>query len=147
MSLSRNGRRRLCLAGYVGVLAAISLVAGCLGGNAASVTGAVTLDGQPLTTGDVSFYPDGSPGAAAYGQINAEGKYTLSTGTAAGLSPGKYVAVVVATKPLPPPKDPYAPEVPPERITPAKYATVSTSDLHVEVKPGANDLPLSLKSK
>lgn len=120
--------------------------AGCSGPNAASVTGTVTLDGQPLTTGNVSFYPDGGSGAPAYGQIDANGRYSLSTGTDAGLAPGKYIAVVVATKDPPQPYDATGSEVPPIPITPARYGNVQTSDLRFDVKAGNNDISLALQS-
>jgi hypothetical protein len=119
---------------------------GCGGPNAASVSGTVTLDGQPLTTGMVSFYPDGGSGAPATGQIDSGGRYSLSTGTDTGLSPGKYTAIVVATKEPPQPYDKTGAEIPPIPITPAKYGNANTSDLKVEVKPGKNDVPLALQS-
>jgi hypothetical protein len=128
-------------------LAAIVLaLAGCFGPHAASVTGQVTFDGQPLTSGNVSFYPDGGNGAPAYGQIDSQGKYTLSTGTDAGLEPGPYIAVVVATKEPPQPVDAQGVEIPPIPITPAKYGSVSSSDLRIEVKAGKNEIPLALQS-
>jgi hypothetical protein len=119
---------------------------GCFGPNAASVSGTVTLDGQPLAGGNVSFHPDGGSGAPAYGQSDANGRYSLSTGSDTGLAPGMYVAVVVATKEPPQPYDAKGGEIPPIPITPAKYADVSTSDLRVEVKAGRNDIPLALQS-
>lgn len=121
--------------------------AGCGGSNAASVSGAVTLDGKPLPTASVSFYPDGGDGPPAYGQSDAQGRYSLSTGSAAGLAPGKYVAVVVATKAPPKPIDKTGAEIPPIPITPAKYGDTNTSDLKVEVKAGNNTIPLALQSK
>jgi|EndMetStandDraft_8_1072994.scaffolds.fasta_scaffold1016986_1 hypothetical protein len=119
---------------------------GCSGPNAASVSGSVTLDGQPLTTGMVSFYPDGGNGAPASGSIDASGNYSLSTGTDVGLAPGKYVAIVVATKDPPQPYDKTGAEIPPIPITPGKYANTNTSDLHVEVKAGRNTIPLALQA-
>jgi hypothetical protein len=126
------------------LLAAVS--SGCSGPNAASVSGSVTLDGQPLTTGMVGFYPDGGSGAPANGQIDVNGRYALSTGSDTGLSPGKYVAVVVATKDPPQPYDKTGAEIPPIPITPAKYGSTTTSDLRIEVKAGKNDIPLALQS-
>jgi hypothetical protein len=123
----------------------ISAVVGC-SGSAASVSGKVTLDGQPLTTGYVSFHPDGTGGAPANGQIDAQGRYSLSTGSEAGLAPGAYTAVVVATKDPPQPYDKTGAENPPIPITPGKYGKVETSDLKVQVKPGKNDVPLALES-
>jgi hypothetical protein len=123
-----------------------ALLAGCSGPNDASVSGTVTLDGQPLTTGNVSFYPDGGSGAPANGQIDSSGRYSLSTGTDAGLAPGKYVAVVIATKEPPQQYDAKGGEIPPIVITPAKYTDTSTSDLRFEVKAGKNDITLALQS-
>ena len=123
----------------------ICSVAGC-SGSAASVSGMVTLDGQPLTTGNVSFHPEGAGGAPANGQIDAQGRYSLSTGTEAGLAPGNYVAVVVATKDPPQLYDKTGAEIPPIPITPGKYGNTATSDLKFQVKPGKNDIPLALQS-
>lgn len=129
-------------------LVALSIVnaTGCSGPNEANVSGSVTLDGQTLTTGNVSFYPEGSGGAPAYGQIDRQGRYSLSTGTDAGLAPGAYVAIVVATKDPPQPFDATGAEIPPIPITPAKYGTIGSSDLHVQVKAGSNDISLELQS-
>jgi hypothetical protein len=123
-----------------------SLVAGCSGQNTASVFGIVTLDNQPLPSANVSFYPADEKNAPAYGQTDAQGRYSLSTGSDAGLAPGQYIAVVVATKEPPQPYDATGAEVPPIPITPAKYGDATKSDLRVEVKPGKNDIPLSLQS-
>ena len=130
-----------------GFLAGVALHAGCSGPNAAQVSGTVTLDGQPLTTGMVSFYPDGGNGTPANGSIDASGRYSVSTGTDAGLAPGKYIAIVVATKDPPQPYDKTGAEIPPIPITPGKYSSSTTSDLRFDVKPGPNTIPLSLKSK
>src|SRR5262245_19879075 len=119
---------------------------GCSGHNAASVSGSVTLDGQPLTTGMVSFYPDGGNGAPANGQIDSSGNYSLSTGTDVGLAPGKYIAIVVATKDPPQLYDKTGAEIPPIPITPAKYGSTNSSDLRIEVKAGKNSVPLALQS-
>ena len=85
---------------------ALALAAGCGSGNAATVSGTVRMDGQPLDTGNVSFYPEGGQGAPAYGSIDAQGRYALSTGTQSGLTPGKYVALVVANVDAAPVTDP-----------------------------------------
>ena len=131
--------------GLVPLILALIAV-GCGGPHAASVSGTITLDGQVLPTANVSFHPDGGTGAPAYGQSDASGRYSLSTGTDAGLEPGKYVAVVVATKDPPQAYDAKGSEIPPIPITPAKYADTATSDLKIEVKAGKNDIPLALQS-
>jgi hypothetical protein len=140
-----NSQRMFARAARVLAILFAAAATGC-SPNAASVSGTITLDGQALAAANVSFHPDGGSGAPAYGQSDANGRYSLSTGSDAGLAPGKYVAVVVATKEPPQPYDATGSEVPPIPITPAKYGNVSTSDLRVEVKPGKNDLPLALQS-
>ena len=128
------------------IVSCLLFASGCSNSNAASVSGTVTLDGQPLAGANVSFYPDGGSGAPANGQTDAQGRYSLSTGTDVGLAPGKYVAVVVATKEPPQPYDATGAEIPPIPITPAKYADTAKSDLKVDVKAGKNDVPLALVS-
>jgi hypothetical protein len=131
----------------VSVLIGAVMAAGCSGPNAASVSGNVTLDGQPLTTGMVGFYPEGGNGAPANGQIDTSGNYSVSTGTDLGLSPGKYIAIVIATKDPPQPYDKTGAEIPPIPITPGKYGNTNTSDLRFDVKAGKNTIPLALRSK
>ena len=130
-----------CLLGIA--LVALVVLSGC-SPNAATVTGTVTLDGQPLKTGDVSFHPAGGKGAVAYGKIDASGSYVVSTGDETGLAPGQYAVTVVATEAAPQPTGNV--EVIPKVLTPMKYNTPETTDIKVEVKPGANEIPIELKS-
>ena len=122
-------------------------VPGCGGGG--SVTGTVTLDGVPLTSGAVTFHPTGT-GAAAMGSIGPDGKYQLSVGTDKSVPPGEYVVTVESSEQPPPPEQSKAankkPPPPPKRLTPDKYANKATSDLKVTVKSGTNVIPLELKS-
>lgn len=108
----------------------------------AQVSGRVTLDGQPLDTGNVAFVPV-HDGPASTGSIDSSGYYRLNTGTAQGVVPGEYRVAVVATKP-PPPPDPRKPPQPPELLTPSKYARAETSDLRFVVKAGSQTIDLSL---
>lgn len=117
------------------------LLVGC-SNNAASVSGKVTLDGKPLTKGGVSFYASGA--AAASGQIDASGNYTLSTGTEKGLQPGNYQVTIVANETILP-IDQFASPVP-KLITPAKYSNATTSGLTAEVKRGKNTFDFNLVS-
>jgi hypothetical protein len=127
-------------------VAALTLVAGCGGGG--SVSGTVTLDGQPLTSGTVTFHPSGS-GPVAIGSIGSDGRYVLAIGNDRTIPPGEYVVTVEATEAVTseptPTKGPPAPPKPPRRITPAKYADVSTSDLRFTVEAGGNTINLPLK--
>ena len=123
----------------------LGFAAGCGGPNAAKVSGLVTLDERPLTSGTVTFHPQSGAGAIATGSIDAQGRYTLSTGTDAGLTPGNYVATVVATEEVKPAKANDEPIFRP--ITPARYGDTAQSKLTFEVKAGANEIPLELKSR
>ena len=125
-------------------LVAICGFGGCSDSLGAKVSGVVTLDDKPLTTGHVAFVPKAGSGTIGNGQIDGSGNYVIQTGTSAGLAPGAYTATVVATEPIP--ESGGNVEVVPKLLTPAKYSSDSTSDLHVEVKPGNNDIPLKLKS-
>ncbi len=124
------------------VLAVMALmlvaIAGCGAPYASSVSGLVTVDGAPITTGGtVTFHPPGD-GAVAYGVIDASGRYTVNTGATAGMTPGEYLVTVVSTGPSP------AEEVPGPLLTPNKYGTKQTTDLKATIKNGANDIPLNL---
>lgn len=127
------------------VSVALFALASCGGKNAAKVSGAVTLDGKPLASGSVTFHPADGKGAIAYGQINAQGHYELTTGTEAGLTPGAYVATVVATEPVPPASP--ADEATFRTVTPERYGNAKTSDFKIDVKAGQNDVPLAMRSR
>ena len=128
------------------VLLSLSFVilVGCGGRHEATVSGTVTLDGQPLDRGTVTLHPTGG-GAAAVGPIGSDGVYTIKTGTESGLAPGEYTATVVANEDPIPSTTGGAP-MPGALITPARYGTLETSDLHITVTHGANDRPLKLTS-
>jgi hypothetical protein len=136
--------RCLVRIGCIVIAAAAFAAAGCSGD--ASVSGNVTLDGQPLRTGTVTFHPAGH-GPVAYGQVGSDGGYRLTVGSAGGVPPGEYRVTVVANEdPAPPPKPSVAP-TPGKRITPARYADPKTTELTFTVKPGGNTIHLPLKSK
>lgn len=115
------------------------LLAGC-NARESAVTGKVTIDGAPLTTGTVVFYPTGE-GAAAYGSIQPDGTYKLDTGASGGLVAGDYVVTVVATT-KPQPGFEFG-----KVITPVRYNKVETSDLKFTVKSGSNRIDLAMHSK
>lgn len=110
----------------------------------ATVTGQITLAGEPLTTGNVSFHPVSS-GAVAVGTIQANGSYSVATGSAAGLPPGEYIVTIVATKPIMPTPENSQPV--PELLTLPKYGSKETSDLRCTLKAGANRQNFDLQAK
>lgn len=126
----------------ISLLGAVCLVAftGC-SRYESSVSGKVTLDGEPLKSGTVVFYPAAGSGAAAYGSVQADGSYTLDTGASGGLAAGEYVVTVVATT-GPQPGFLFG-----KMLTPERYGNVKTTDLKFTVKKGGNKIDLPLSSK
>lgn len=120
-------------------------LSGCGGSSVAHVAGNVTLDGKPLPDATVTFHPASGTGAIAYGLTDADGNYTLSTGTEAGLPPGEYVATVQATTAVSPTSSSAEPTF--QLITPARYHDISQSGLQFAVVGGKNKIPLPLVSE
>jgi hypothetical protein len=122
------------------------LCLGC-GSNMASVSGAVTLDGKPLAgnerlRGTVQFMPEDGHGTTAVGYLDENGHYVLSSGSRAGVLPGKYLVTVSATEIIPP-KIPG--EAPGGRlVTPSRYADVKNSGFTAEVVHGRNTFDYDL---
>jgi hypothetical protein len=122
---------------------ALLMASGCGGPYDSAVTGVVTLNSVPLTTGVVSFAPQG-PGAMANGRIRPDGTYELWTGREEGLASGQYVVSVIATESTgdrgkdggPPPMG--------KLITPPWYQNPDTSGLTFTVAPGDNEINLPL---
>jgi hypothetical protein len=125
----------------------VCLVAGC--GQPGKVSGVVTLDGAPLSTGVITFNPAVS-GPSAYGAIGADGRYELRTGATAGLAAGEYVVTVAANAAAQ--EQPGAGSWPgTERVlplvTPRKYADREKTPLRATVKAGGQKLDFALVSE
>jgi hypothetical protein len=133
--------------GAVGVLM-IALAAGGCSRHPAKLSGEVTLNGEPLTTGVVMLSP-ARTGPSAYAEIKPDGSYELKTGSEKGLEPGEYVVTVAANEPGPDTSDSDTGAAPAIRplMTPPKYADVGTSPLRITVKPGSQKLSIQLDSK
>jgi hypothetical protein len=73
------------------------LLTGC-GGGLPSVTGVVTMDGQPLDGAVVLFTPQGPGGQIATGITDSHGKFIMGTGKQEnGVRPGKYKVTITKT--------------------------------------------------
>nr|AYC79635.1 hypothetical protein [uncultured bacterium] len=72
--------------------AAAACLSGCGGGSTATVSGAVTYEGQPVGDGYITFTPADGKGQDAGAKI-ADGRYTVI-----GLPPGPKVVKVMAVK-------------------------------------------------
>jgi hypothetical protein len=89
------------LFGVIVLAALLSLSSGCSGkAKYAPVSGKVTINGRPLTSGYVNFRPDKSKGnefgGEAVGEINSQGEYTLKTRGQPGAPLGAYKVTVSA---------------------------------------------------
>lgn len=127
---------------WILALLGLGLLSGCWSGGGqgtASVSGAVTLDGQPIGAGSVLLVSERGLGVSA--ELQRDGKYAIRC------LPGKYF---VAVSP-PPPADPLAPQAAgapsPEVKIPKSYQDAGTSGLLAEVKDGTNSFDFSLDSK
>ena len=107
------------------------------------VTGQVTMDDKPLPGGGIAFHPV-DRGPVAYGTIDSEGHYTLDVGDGNGLPPGEYIVTVVGMGPLPPLLADGT-QMPGKILTPTRYGDRELSDLKASIKPGRNEVNLSLK--
>lgn len=139
------------------MLVALVAAPGCGRSLPAGVSGQVILDGKPLATGLVTFFPT-TAGPVAYAAIGSDGRYAAQTGSTRGLEPGEYVVTVAAngppgSTPAPPPPPAAAGNRPRYTepmlpiITPPKYATRDTTPLRATVKPGGQTLDFELRSQ
>jgi hypothetical protein len=120
-------------------------IAGCGGPYDASVAGVVTLDGNPVPTGAISFVPENG-GPQAYAMVKSSGEYEVYTGREAGLPPGQYKVAIVARESSTTLSEGGGPPPPGKAITPRWYASPQTSGLNFQVEPGSNDINLELTS-
>jgi len=75
----------------------VLLICGCDSGDRQSIAGTVTLDGQPLEKGTITFLPQsGTQGPTAGAEI-ADGKYAIPT--AGGTFAGKFRVEITTARP------------------------------------------------
>jgi len=142
--LVQHSVRSLRLFCAIGLIA----LAGCGGGlgKLEPVEGKISVGGQPLTAGDVTFHPeDAKLKATIVGKVGSDGAYKMTTNGKPGVPKGKYKVTVTtivlsggtgdpgAMKP----GGPAASTGPPKRQANEKYESVGTSGLSVDV-PGGN---------
>jgi hypothetical protein len=135
----------LCVALLCGILFCAAGCRGEQGEKLLPVSGKITVDNGPVTTGNVTFYPDGSKGNSTphqpMGVLDAAGNYELFVPIARkGAPAGWYKVVVYAV-------DDPQPGKPNKYLVNKKYADVETTTLKIEVsanaKPGHYDLKLT----
>jgi hypothetical protein len=143
------------------VIAAVILgnVSGCSSddgiGTRYPVNGKVTLKGEPVAKGTVTFTPtDQGGGRTATGDLQSDGSYTLTTATPRdGALPGKYriaISAVEIDRSVTKNKtggmyrvDLLA-KAPRKVLVPLKYGDPNASGLTAEVKPQTNRLDFDL---
>ena len=136
--------RRIAIRWAAAVLAAAALT-GCGDSRqkTAVVRGKVTYKGKPVPHGSVTFMPTGSSPAAT-GEIQSDGKYTLTTyssGDGAVLGSHKVMIVSIqdTSAKLPEERNPLPPP-----LVPDKYTNPATTPLTAEVKDQENTIDFEL---
>jgi len=116
------------------------------------VTGKVTYNGKPVTSGHVVFTPaegkGGETGQTATGEIASDGGYEMTTfNTGDGAILGQHIVTVqVRSGEMPKPKpDSTIDYVLPKLLAPAKYATTEKSPLRCTVREGTNEFNIDMK--
>lgn len=89
-----RGRRAIHRVSWKPLLTLIAL-AGCSNNGLVTVTGVVTLDGQPLPGATVAFTPTG-PGIPARAVSGADGRFVMTSGgRGKGARPGDYSVTIL----------------------------------------------------
>lgn len=121
-----------------GVALAVGLLAGCKDNSITTLSGKVTLDGQPFETGIIIFY---SPVEGCVSERVHDGQYEVRN------PPLGEVVIVLSdgSTPMLPDWKPDPKSFRPGAIPP-QYLTKETSPLKVEVKQGQNNYDVALVS-
>ena len=111
------------------------------------MTGVVTLDGSPVTSGVVNFIGTGDAGYAASAPLSAEGRYQVVTEYGDGLPDGSYQVSVEPPADALMEADSNPGQSLPEFAVPEKYRSPATSGLTVEVAGEAKTFEIDLLSR
>jgi hypothetical protein len=124
---------------------------GCADGSLPTgrVSGKVTFDGQPVTSGSITFAPtSGTVGKPAIGAVNADGSYTLSTYAAGdGAAIGHHKVIYTpgggseSQEQAPLPEPGQHDEAKPVEVP---FSGLVPKEAEVEVKTGSNEINIEL---
>jgi hypothetical protein len=120
----------------------LTALAGCGGSNTYPVEGKIIFtdgkDVRQLEGGTVEFMPVEEGKESAIGDIQADGSFRLTTGTAgAGAAPGKYRVIIA----LPQAR---SVDLPPPPVIHPRYEDPATTDLEVVVETKKNEVVLKV---
>jgi hypothetical protein len=134
---------------------AVLWLSGCGRAPIATVTGTVTLDGQPVSDASIQFWPKENLGLGVYsGRTDAEGRFRMHTRNIPEVKPGEYHVLIAREVKkdgtLPGPGDDWMALAAPGALRntlPAAYYDRKKPQFTVQVQPGPNELPFDLKSE
>jgi hypothetical protein len=155
-NLPRRQRLFLQLTGTVCVFTMATVSVGCRpsGPTYWPIDGKVTFQGRPVTIGQIRFCNSGE-GIDVIESLNAEGQYTVVTGSRKGLPEGQYQVAVIPKLdfsrvkndkhgfPIPSTMPSEGERNPPN--IPRKYHDPSTSGLTATVKPEPNTVDVDMQ--
>lgn len=113
----------------------------------ASVSGQVTLDGEAIGPGVVTFAPVGGKTNPSVGAIDENGRYVLKTKHERGIDAGSYNVAVQVYEPEEKVPEGQRSTQETKPLVPEKYLAVETSGLTYEVEPGSQTIDLALQSE
>lgn len=121
----------------------LTCAVGCGSDLGATVSGKVTIDGEPVTPGLVTFAPVDGAHEPSTGTLGSGGEYRLSTKQQFGVAPGTYAVAVQAFEPpdVPAGQRSFTPSKP---LVPEKYLQTTTSGLQYRVASGSNTINIEL---
>lgn len=133
---------------YGCLLALVAITAIGCGGSPydADVSGQVTLDGQPIGPGVVTFAPVEGMSNPAVGAIDGDGNYLLMTKHERGLNVGTYKVAIKVYEPEEPVPAGQRSTQTPEPLVPKKYLRTETSGITKDVANGTQTIDLALTS-
>lgn len=139
-------RTRITLLSWTGILLIVAQGCHRSPGALTPVTGRISYQGRPLTTGTIVFVPDisrGETGPAGYAKIRPDGTYVLQTTDGPGVPAGWYRITVTS---LGPPGSTYNNPLPiPQSYIPDRYCDPDQSLLACEIKSSRpNNIDLNL---
>jgi len=149
MAMIENVKKRRPQRVAIGCIACLLAIAisGCGSGNLGTVSGTVTLDGQPLEGAELLFMPTGG-GGASVGTTDGSGKYTLQhVSRKAGAFIAQHKVSITTAKEIETAEgsdEDGEMEMTPEKLPP-KYN--SKTNLTADVKAGSNPIDFELTSE